>query len=43
MRNHIVDGYDRTPPEIVWQEVQVGLPPLVPGLEKIVSEFSVDT
>lgn len=38
MRNHIVHGYDRIDPEIVWQVVQVELPPLVPELERIVRE-----
>jgi uncharacterized protein with HEPN domain len=38
MRNHIVHGYDRIDPEIVWQVVQVELPPLVPHLERILQK-----
>jgi uncharacterized protein with HEPN domain len=38
MRNQIVHGYDRIDPEIVWNVVQVELPPLVPLLERIIDE-----
>jgi uncharacterized protein with HEPN domain len=35
MRNHIVHGYDRIDPEIVWIVVTQELPPLVRELERI--------
>ena len=40
MRNQIVHGYDRIDPEIVWTVVQEALPPIVPYLERILSEVS---
>lgn len=38
MRNHIVHGYDVIDCEIVWAVVYEDLPPLVPILEKILSQ-----
>ncbi len=38
IRHHIVHGYDQVDLKIVWNVVQVELPPLVPVLEKIFKE-----
>lgn len=38
MRNHIVHGYDRVDPEIVWQVIEDELPALVPELARILRE-----
>lgn len=38
MRNHIVHGYDRIDPEIVWTVVTVELPPLTAELERVLAE-----
>jgi uncharacterized protein with HEPN domain len=38
MRNHIVHGYDVIDWEIVWVVVHEDLPPLVPILERILTE-----
>jgi len=35
IRNHIVHGYDRIELDIIWNVVEVELPPLVPLLEAI--------
>lgn len=38
MRNHIVHGYDRIDPEIVWTVITVELPPLSAELERVLVE-----
>jgi uncharacterized protein with HEPN domain len=38
MRNRILHGYDTVDAEIVWQVVQVELPPVLAALERLAQE-----